>query len=152
MDIVVRPAQEEELRTLLAFEKGIVRAERPYDSTLKEGEIHYYNLLELIKSSEAEVVVAEVNNVLVGSGFAEIRMAKSYLDHSHFAYLGFMYVDPEYRGNGINQLILDALKDWSKSKGINELRLEVYNENIIAKKAYVKAGFTPNLLEMRIEI
>ena len=57
-----------------------------------------------------------------------------------------------YRGNGIIQHILDALKDWSKSKGINELRLEVYNENIIAKKAYVKAGFTPNLLEMRIEI
>ena len=152
MDIVVRSAQENELSSLLVFEKGIIQAERPYDKTLKEGDIHYYNLLELIKSSEAEVVVAEINNVLVGSGFAEIRKAKSYLNHSNFAYLGFMYVDPAFRGNGINQLILDALKNWSISKGIKELRLEVYHENSIAKKAYLKAGFTPNLLEMRIEL
>jgi GNAT superfamily N-acetyltransferase len=38
-----------------------------------------------------------------------------------------MYVEPDYRGQGVNQLILDALKTWSESRGIYELRLHVYN-------------------------
>lgn len=152
MEITVRLAQEKEIDTLLEFEKGIVTAERPYDSTLKAGEIHYYDLLELIKSPEAEVLVAEINGEVVGSGYAKILTAKPYLKHTQFAYLGFMYVKPEFRGNGINKVILNALLNWAKEKGISEIRLEVYEENIAAKKAYTKAGFTPNLLEMRMEI
>ena len=42
--------------------------------------------------------------------------------------------------------------DWAKSQNLTEVRLEVYNENTIAKNSYLKAGFTPNLLEMRLEI
>lgn len=152
METTVRQAQEKEIDTLLEFEKGIVTAERPYDSTLKAGEIHYYDLLELIKSPEAEVLVAEINGEVVGSGYAKILTAKPYLKHTQFAYLGFMYVKPEFRGNGINKVILNALLNWAKEKGISEIRLEVYEENIAAKKAYAKAGFTPNLLEMRMEI
>lgn len=152
MKIDIRPAQEHEINLLLEFEKGVVIAERPYDSTLKEGEIHYYDLLALIKSDEAEVVVAVVDEELVGSGYAKILTAKPYQKHTHFAYLGFMYVKSEFRGKGINQMVLQALINWAKSKGISEVRLEVYDDNLIAKKAYLKVGFTPNLLEMRMEV
>jgi GNAT superfamily N-acetyltransferase len=148
----IRPAKEEEINILLEFEKGIVEAERPYDTTLKEGEIHYYDLLGLIKSPDAEVVVAVANGKLVGSGYAAIKKADTFLKHTHFAHLGFMYVKPEFRGKGINQMILEALKAWARTKQISEMRLEVYNENIVAKNAYLKAGFTPNLLQMRIGI
>jgi GNAT superfamily N-acetyltransferase len=152
MKIEIRPAEPHEIHTLLEFEKGIIAAERPFDSTLKEGEIHYYDLLELIESPNAEVLVAVVENQLVGSGYAKILEAKSYQTFSEYAYLGFMYVKPELRGQGVNQKVLDALIQWSKNKGISEVRLEVYNENEPAKKAYTKAGFKPNLLEMRIGI
>ena len=152
MKINIRPAQENEINFLLEFEQGIVAAERPYDTTLKEGEINYYDLLELIKSDEAEVVVAVAGEELVGSGYAKILTAKPYQKHTHFAYLGFMYVKPEFRGKGINQMVLETLINWAKSKGISEIRLEVYDENLIAKKAYLKVGFMPNLLEMRMEV
>ncbi|WP_240183051.1 GNAT family N-acetyltransferase [Pedobacter jeongneungensis] len=49
-------------------------------------------------------------------------------------------------------MILKALINWAKTKGLSEIRLEVYDENIAAKKAYLKAGFKPNLLEMRMEV
>ena len=150
--MIVRPAKVEEIDTLLAFEQGIVTAERPFDSTLREGEIHYYDLIHLIESPIAEVVVAEIDSELVGSGYALIKEAKPYLKHTHYAYLGFMYVKPEYRGQGVNKAILDALKQWAISKNITEIRLEVYDENLVAKKAYEKAGFKGNLLEMRMEL
>lgn len=151
-NITVRAAQKDEIVTLLTFEQGIVTAERPFDSTLKEGEIHYYDLIHLIESPEAEVVVAEIDGELVGSGYALIKEAKPYLKHTHYAYLGFMYVKPQYRGQGVNKAILEALKQWSVSQNIREIRLEVYEDNTVAKKAYEKAGFKGNLLEMRMEL
>lgn len=152
MELKIRQAQENEIDVLLEFEQGIVAAERPYDETLKEGEFHYYDLLELIKSAEAEVLVAAIGNQIVGSGYAKIVDAKPYQKYAKYVHLGFMYVRPEYRGQGINKLILEALTSWAKEQKISEVRLQVYDQNESAKKAYSKAGFKPNLLEMRIEI
>jgi len=33
---------------------------------------------------------------------------------------------------------VEKLKEWAISKGINEIRLDVYNENTTARKAYEK--------------
>jgi len=152
MEIKIRPAKEEEIEILLEFEKGIIEAERPFDSTLKDEDIHFYDLLGLVRSTESEVVVAEIDGQLVGSGYAQIRKADLFLKHTHFAYLGFMYVKPAFRGIGINQSLLEALISWVKAKGISEIRLDVYDENIVAKNAYLKAGFKPIMLTMRRSI
>lgn len=148
--IITRKAQLSDLDTLLSFEQGIITAERPFDSTLKEGEIHYYDLAKLIEDANAEVIVAELDGEVIGSGYAKISQSKDYLKHDRHCYLGFMYVRPEHRGKGVNSLVLEALKQWAKRQGIDELRLEVYNGNRTAIRAYEKAGFMPNLLEMRI--
>lgn len=152
MNVVIRRAIETEIEVLLNFEKGIIEAERPFDNTLKEGAINYYDLIELIRSERAEVLVAVVDDEIVGSGYAKILPAKPYQKFGEYAYLGFMFVKPKYRGQGINRKILDKLIDWAKAQSISEVRLEVYEENTIAKRAYLKAGFKPNLLEMRLEI
>lgn len=152
MVVEIRKAIESEIEALLSFEKGIVEAERPFDNTLKDGEIHYYDLMGFIKSESAEVLVAVVDTEIVGSGYAKIIKAKPYQKFTAYAYLGFMFVKPAFRGQGINQRILHGLLDWAKSKNVTEVRLEVYDENTIAKNAYLKAGFKPNLLEMRLEI
>ena len=152
MVVEIRRAIEAEIETLLVFEQEIIAVERPFDNTLKEGEIHYYDLTELIKSRRAEVLVAVVNNEIVGSGYAKILPAEPYQKFAEYAYLGVMYVKPAFRGQGINKRILHGLIDWAKSQNLTEVRLEVYDENTIAKNSYLKAGFRPNLLEMRLEI
>lgn len=150
--MTTREATEQDLNTLLEFEQGIVSAERPFNITLIDGEIHYYDLLHLIQSPDALVMVAEENNEIVGSGYALIRQTeKDYYNFKSFAYLGFMYVKPEFRGRGINKLILDELIAWARSKGISEIRLDVYGQNEAAVKAYEKAGFEPLLLTMRLK-
>ena len=152
MIVEIRKAIEADIDSLLSFEKGIIATERPFDNTLKEGDIHYYDLLGLIRSEKAEVLVAVVNNEIVGSGYAKIKAAEPYQKYTAYAYLGFMYVKPALRGQGTNKKILTGLIDWAKSQNLTEVRLEVYDQNTIAKNAYLKAGFKPNLLEMRLEI
>ena len=149
-EINIRKATLQDMETLLRFEQGVISAERPFDQTLKKGTIHYYDLVQMIEAPHIELLVAELDNKLVGSGYARIEEAKPYLQHTHKGYLGFMYVDPAHRGKGINKMIIDALKEWSLTKNITELRLDVYENNTAAIKAYEKAGFTKHMVEMRL--
>ncbi len=152
MIVEIRTAVETDIDILLSFEKGIIEAERPFDNSIKEGETHYYDLIEIIRAKNAKVLVAVTNNEIVGSGYAKILSAKPYNKHKEYAYLGIMYVKPAFRGKGINQKILNRLVEWAKNNNLTEVRLKVYDENMIAKNSYLKAGFKPNLLEMRLEI
>jgi ribosomal protein S18 acetylase RimI-like enzyme len=147
---IIRKATINDLATLLIFEQGVITAERPFDSTLKNEPIHYYDIGNMITASDIELVVAEMNTQIIGCGYARIENAKPYLQHKKHAYLGFMYVLPECRGIGTNKLIIDALKKWSALHNITELRLDVYQNNEAAIKAYEKAEFTKHMVEMRI--
>ncbi|MGH1519801.1 GNAT family N-acetyltransferase [Chryseobacterium sp. JK1] len=150
--MITREATKEDLQVLLAFEQGMVSAERPFNSTLIDGEIHYYDLNEFINSPDAILIVAEENDEIVASGYALIKKSeKEYNTFKKYAYLGFMYVKPEYRGKGINKIITDELLHWSKTKGVSEVRLDVYAQNESAIKAYKKAGFEPLFLTMRLK-
>ncbi|MFV8440676.1 GNAT family N-acetyltransferase [Flavobacterium sp. LB2P44] len=148
--IILRKANVTDLEKLLEFEQGIITAERPFDPTLKEGEIHYYDIEKMISAPHIKVVVAEINGKLIGSGYARIEVAKPYLNHATYAYLGFMYTDPNHRGKGVNNSIITSLKEWCNLQNVFELRLDVYSENLSAIKAYEKAGFKKHLVNMRM--
>lgn len=152
MEVLIRAAVAADAEVLLEFESGIIKAERPFDNSLKEGAIHYYDLLGLIRSPEATVLLAVTEQEIIGSGYAKILPAKPYQKYREYAYVGFMYVRPDFRGQGVSQKILEALITWVKARGITEVRLDVYDENAAAKRAYQKFGFRPNLLEMRLEL
>lgn len=150
--IHIRKAILTDLPILLEFEQAIIDAERPYDANLKDGTIHYYDVAAMIAAPHVEVLVAECNGQLIGSGYARIQDAKPYLKFSQYAYLGFMYVEPAHRGKGLNKLIIQGLKAWASSQGMVEMRLDVYGGNEAAVKAYEKAGFRTNLVEMRLPL
>ncbi len=90
--------------------------------------------------------------IIIGSGYARIENAKPYLQHQQHAYLGFMYVDPNHRGKGINKEIIAALSNWCFLQNITELRLDVYENNEAAIKAYEKVGFAKHMIAMRMDL
>ena len=80
----------------------------------------------MIHANHIQLLVAELNSELIGYGYARIEEAKHFLQHTQHAYMGFMYVQPLYRGKGVNKLIMDALFKWSQLKNIYEVRLDDY--------------------------
>ena len=149
-ELVIREAQIDDLNTLLEFEQALVLAERPYDECIRQDPVHYYDLQELIQDPDVAVVVAEYKGEIVSSGSCRARKARIYLDHQEYAYLGFMYTLPDYRGRGINRQIIDYLSNWAVKRDLYELRLTVYDENTAAIQAYEKAGFSKHIVEMRM--
>lgn len=150
--INIRPASLADLGTLLAFEQDLIATERPFDPTLKNTPTNYYDIKSMINAADIQLLVAESGGEVIGCGYSRIETAKPYLQHVQHAYLGFMYVRPAHRGQGVNRMIIDALKQWSLTKGITELRLDVYYNNTAAIQAYEKSGFARHMTEMRMPL
>ncbi|HMC01144.1 MAG TPA: GNAT family N-acetyltransferase, partial [Flavobacteriaceae bacterium] len=152
MKAIVRKATLNDVQILLEFEQGVIEAERPMDPTIKEEKISYYSIPDLIISNQSVVYVVEISKEIVASGYAKIKPDRHYLKHQKQGYLGFMFVPESHRGNGYNKLIIDALLKWCKEKNIFEIRLDVYDDNLPAIKAYEKAGFKKHMINMRLDI
>ena len=151
-EITFRHATPADLPVLLSFEQGIVAAERPCNPLIKEGDIHYYDIAAMIESEQVAVIVAEDEGELVASGYARIVESKPFKVHDQHAYLGFMYVRPSHRGQGLVAKIIEALKAFARSRGLTHCYLEVYHNNDPAVRAYEKAGFKKEVLLMRSEL
>jgi ribosomal protein S18 acetylase RimI-like enzyme len=147
-DIIYREADINDLDTLLKFEQGIIEYEREFDINLKDNTT-YYPLKGMLLNPNITIRVATINGKIIGSGYAKINNAQPYHKNATYAYLGFMYIKPEFRGRGIIQQLIEDLKLWTKSKNIFEVRLEVYSDNIGAIKAYEKNGFKSHMIEMK---
>ena len=104
--ITIRTATIDDLDTLLRFEQGVITAERPFDVTIKDGHVNYYDIVHLIEAPHIEIVVAESGSEIIGCGYARIEDGRIYLKHKQHAYLGFMYVDPAHRGKGVNKMVI----------------------------------------------
>ncbi|MEJ5106852.1 GNAT family N-acetyltransferase [Chryseobacterium sp. MYb328] len=151
--MVLRKAQEQDLKVLLEFEQAVISAERPFNKTLIGNKVNYYDLNFLITSEDANLIIAEINNEIVASGYAMIKeIERNFYSFKKYAYLGFMYVKPEYRGKGINQKIILELTQWAKEKNISEIRLEAYSSNQKAISAYKKSGFETLEVIMRLQV
>ena len=150
-DFTIRTASSEDIPELLKFEQGVVEAERPVAMNLRDGHVVYYNLNELIDSPLSEIFVMEDEGKLVACGYIRIEESKPHNKSDRHGYLGFMYVLPSYRGCGLNKLVLDTLLEWGSEQGISTYELEVYAENKPAIRAYEKAGFQRNLIQMVLE-
>ena len=150
--ITIRKATTEDLSILYEFEQGVLHAERPMDKTLKVSKTFYYDIPNLISDQMAELVIAEINGVITGCGYARIKQARDCFQFDQFSYLGFMFTKEDYRGKGVNKTIMNYLYDWSLSRGIYEIRLEVYPSNNAAIKAYEKVGMQATMHTMRIDL
>lgn len=147
--LLIRRATREDLPILLEFEQAIIEYERQFDPTLAPADVSYYDLAGMIDAPLVELLVAEINHEVIGSGYARLEESKVYLKHRRHAYLGFMYVVPSQRGAGVNQQLIAALNRWIITHNVHELRLDVYHDNQAAVRAYEKAGFRRHLTEMR---
>jgi len=144
-----REATKKDLTRLLELEQNIIDSERPYDKFIKE-QATYYDLTSLMSESDSIVLVAETDKKVVGCGYAQIRASRQCHTHDKHCYLGFIYLEPAYRGMSLGSGIIDTLKDWGLKQGMRHFRLDVYAQNEAAIRAYEKSGFKSITVHMEL--
>jgi GNAT superfamily N-acetyltransferase len=88
------------------------------------------------------------NGRIVGMIIISINDEIPIYTYSQYAYVQDMAVLESHRRRGIAQQLLKNAADWSRTKGLNQLRLMVAHQNPTARTAFEKAGFLPAYQEM----
>lgn len=148
----IRIAALSDKGTLLEFEQALIEAERPHALMLKDGSICYYDLDHFIADKHTHLLLVDIEGRPVACGYVQIRDSQAHHNSKQHGYLGFMYVCPEWRGNGINKLLMQELQSWALTRGVHHFRLDVFITNQAAIRAYEKVGFQANMVEMVLEL
>ena len=109
---------------------------KDYDKHLKEDVKGYMRL----NSKEAVIFVAENNKKLIGYIYGRI-IKKPKMILSKTGIIEDWFVEKEYRGKKIGEMLWNRLIDWFKKKKCNCLQLDVYPTNKHAIKIYHQLGF-----------
>lgn len=136
------------------LEKELINHERSISSTIKEDEdLHYQDIPGLIADkANTKLLVMEKDGQLIACGFGQIREDERIFKQQYYGYIGMVSVTEAQRGKGYVREIINALIDWFKTKGMHDVKLQVFSKNAGAVKAYKKLGFEEFLTTMRLEI
>ena len=79
-------------------------------------------LREAIASGASEVLVADVDGAVVG--ICTVYLDLDSVRFGQRAWVEDLAVDPERRSGGVGKQLLDAAKDWGRSRGATHLELD----------------------------
>lgn len=94
---------------------------------------HGYSVEKLLKQGVSFFVIRE-NGVPIGCGGVQFF-------GSDYGEIKRMYIRPQFRGLGFARLMLDHLSEFTRTNGINVLRLETGIHQHDAIALYERAGF-----------
>lgn len=70
------------------------------------------------------------------------------LSGDRHAYVLLLYIDPNYRRQGLGTALMQQAIAWSQSRGDRQIGLQVFCQNQAAVRLYEKLGFSPQALWM----
>jgi ribosomal protein S18 acetylase RimI-like enzyme len=148
----LREATLDDIPQLLRLEQKVIEAERPFNDIIKANGAYYYDLDHLITQENSLLIVGEAGSEIIATGYIQIRESKPSWNHDKHGYLGFMYVAEDFRGQGLNRIIIERLVEWGTAHGLRDFYLDVYAKNESALRAYEKFGFQNSLIEMKLNL
>ncbi len=84
--------------------------------------------------------IANGCNVIATIAAEPVGLAGGYL-HDGVPELIAMWVQPEFRGAGVAELLVEAIADWAREQDADRLTLWVVDGNARAERFYQRSGF-----------
>ncbi len=134
----IRRARSADLESLVSF--ALAEAKEAEGITKDSERVRQGITTALHDESVAMYWVLEKNNTgVIGS----VSIVKEWSDWNsgHYWWIQNMYILPEFRGKGLMERLIQALKDTARNEDALELRLYVHKNNAQAISAYQKVGF-----------
>jgi ribosomal protein S18 acetylase RimI-like enzyme len=119
------------------------RAERPDDF-----------LSEIITNEKSDILVIEVDGSVIGFSLVQEKETPkiSCLIEKKFVYVLDFVITENSRKNGFGSLLLEASKEWGKKRGVDFLRLSVFEGNLKGQDFYRKNGLIATMRTMECEL
>ena len=88
--------------------------------------------------------IAEYEGILVGFILAELQYAGFPTTGTGVGFL--IAVNPDYHKHGIGTMLIEALEKYTKSKGINTIRVVVPQSDVKNIRYFTKVGFNKSIM------
>ena len=155
--VLIRRAEARDVSALGRFGAALVRAHHGFDPQrfltpgpgVEAGYAHF--LGTQLTAEDVAVFVAERAGAIVGYVYAgvEPRSWKELRDVAGFIH--DVVVDPEARGAGIGNRLIETAAAWLVSRGVPRLMLWTAAQNRDAQRLFERLGFRRTMIEMTRE-
>ena len=134
---------------LMEYEKNNSTKEYMFNMNWALTEQGYNNYKSNIENDW--IYVACVNDKIIGYMTCWINKKRPWLEYDVME-IGNIYIQEEYRGQGIGTELIDKAKRLCKDNGIKFLKIEVLEDNKEAQEFYKKHGLYRYAIEQYAEI
>jgi GNAT superfamily N-acetyltransferase len=134
----IRRARSADLESLVSF--AVAEAKEAEGITKDSERVRQGITTALHDESVAMYWVLEQNNTGVIGGVSIVKEWSDW-NSGYYWWIQNMYILPEFRGKGLMERLIQALKDTARNEDALELRLYVHKNNAQAISAYQKVGF-----------
>jgi GNAT superfamily N-acetyltransferase len=104
-----------------------------------------------ITDKESVVLILEINDEVCGYAFIRLEPSSLVELYQAGAWLHDVYLTETARGKGVSKRFFDAILSEARLLGSDHLMLSVSPHNTTAQKFFVRCGFRPTMLEMRLD-
>ncbi len=100
-------------------------------------------------SSHALLLVAEVDNKIIGFARAGLRKRSPIFRIKRYGHIDDVYIIPAYRRRRIADHLLKECFRWFCTRGVEYAELSVHAKNTVGRNAWKKYGFKEAMIHMR---
>lgn len=131
----------------------LICSESKYDINLKDNYVVKDYFSKLYENDFNVIYVAKNDeDLIIGYAYCKITTIDDGPYKSHIALLDGVYVENEYRHQGIASKLIDECKKWSKQVGAIFFEINVMTANKGALGLYEKIGFEEVEKKMRLSL
>ncbi len=154
----IRHATSEDLAAIGKLGALLVRLHHDFDSkrfiaaSPKTEEGYAWFLGTQLEESNAIILVADRDGKVIGYTYASMEGWDYMSLRGPAGVLSDIVVDPEYRGQGVARMLLDATLAELRNRGAPRVVLSTAEGNDRAQHVFEKAGFRRTMIEMTREL
>lgn len=154
----IRRATREDLPTIGRLGALLVQLHHDFDprrfiaATSKTESGYAWFLGTQLEKPDVIVLVAERDGKMIGYVYASVEGWDYMSLRGPAGVLSDIVVDPEYRGQGVGHMLLDATLSALKERGAPRVVLSTAEGNERAQHVFERAGFRRTMIEMTREL
>lgn len=157
MTVKIRRAQKEDAPKIAELALKLVRQHQSYDPRrfvrlYDERQAQWFYGKQTAESGAAAVLVAEIENAIVGFAYVEYE-PKNYAEMlENAAWLHDIYVEDAARAGGAGKLLIEKAIEIARELGADKLLLTVAAKNEYARQFFARRGFETTMFEMMLDL
>ena len=140
--ITIRPAQDEDVASyrdlrLEALRNHPVAFSADYDANKRQPPAYWEGRLRELGDGGMLYFATHEGRLIGMCGVYRGNSPKT----QHSAFIVSVYIQPEWRGLGLAETLIEACLAWGRTHGVSIAKLGVSTDNIAAIHCYVRCGF-----------